>query len=503
MAAHNETEGPAPQAAGKLGRWLETASFAALVGMAAAAPHSIAVSQSFWLLGLVALAARMIVGPRPRFRITAIDAALLGFVAWSVLSAFTSYEPAISLDKLRSVGLFTVFYFARGSLNTPRSASIVVFVLILSAMVTVIWTPLERLIGRGVEVHGVRPDGTLSRYGMKDGDTILTVGGMHVRSSEEVIAAIAIIRSGEVAYHRPDADQRFRISESDLSSSGSPEERLGIESWKPNRVWRAKGFYGHFTTFSEMLQLVGSLLLGLGLAWLAARKARRERSVPPYLIPTAYFGAFALLCVALILSGTRASQLGLFVSGVAMVAALGSRRILIAILIAAIPVAAAGYFALQHTRQQNESNEYRITMWRDGVRLATESPRHSLVGVGMDSIKERWKEWGLFGGGRLPMGHFHSTPLQLAVERGFPALLLWLAFLALIGSRFWRSIRSADPALRVRRGVLAGCLGAACGFFVAGLVHYNLGDGEVALIFYMLMGIGFSLSQRTFLPNTS
>ena len=101
------------------------------------------------------------------------------------------------------------------------------------------------------------------------------------------------------------------------------------------------------------------------------------------------------------------------------------------------------------------------------------------------------------------MGHFHSTPLQLAVERGFPALLLWLAFLALIGSRFWRSIRSADPALRVRRGVFAGCLGAACGFFVAGLVHYNLGDGEVALIFYMLMGIGFSLSQRTFLPNTS
>src|SRR5690606_13223910 len=174
------------------------------------------------------------------------------------------------IDNLRSVGLFTVFYFARGSLNTPRSASIVVFVLILSAMVAVVWTPLERLIGRGVEVHGVRPEGTLSRYGMKDGDTILTVGGRHVRSPEEVIAAIEIIGSGEVVYHRPDADHGFRISESDLSSRGSPEERLGIESWNPNRVWRAKGFYGHFTTFSEMLQLVASLLLGLGLAWLAA-----------------------------------------------------------------------------------------------------------------------------------------------------------------------------------------------------------------------------------------
>ena len=500
MAADYETEDPALPAAGKLGRWLATASFAALVGMAAAAPHSIAVSQGFWLLGLVALAARMIIGPRPRLRFTAIDAALLGFVAWSVLSAFTSYEPAISLDKLRSVGLFTVFYFARGSLRTPRSAYIVVSVLILSAMVTVVWTPLERIIGRGVEVHGVRPDGPLGRNGMLEGDTILRVNGSRVSSPEDLIAEIEDRSSAEILYHRPDADHRFKISTGDLDVGMSPLERLGIERWQPNRVWRAKGFYGHFTTYSEVLQLIASLVLGLGLAGAAAWKSSRPRadvtSISPTLRIAVFASAFLLISVALLLSGTRASQLGLLVSGIVMVATLGSRKMLIAMLLAAIPVAAAGYFALQQTRQQDETSEYRITMWRDGVRLATESPRHMLVGVGMDSIKERWQEWGLFDGGRLPMGHFHSTPLQLAVERGLPALSLWLAFLALIGVRFWRSIRSDDPGHRVRRGILVGCLGAASGFFIAGIVHYNLGDSEVALIFYMLMGIGVVLAQN-------
>ena len=31
------------------------------------------------------------------------------------------------------------------------------------------------------------------------------------------------------------------------------------------------------------------------------------------------------------------------------------------------------------------------------------------------------------------------------------------------------------------------------GFFAAGLVHYNLGDAEVAMVFFMLMGLSISL----------
>ncbi|HSI88596.1 MAG TPA: O-antigen ligase family protein, partial [Pyrinomonadaceae bacterium] len=261
---------------------------------------------------------------------------------------------------------------------------------------------------------------------------------------------------------------------------------------QPNRVWRAKGFYGHFTTYSEVLQLIASLVLGLGLAgaavWKSARRRADGTSISPTLRIAVLAGALLLISVALLLSGTRASQLGLFISGLVMVAALGSRKLVIVMLLAAIPVSVIGYAVLQQTRQQNETNEYRMTMWRDGVRLATESPRNLLVGVGMDSIKERWGEWDLFDGGRLPMGHFHSTPIQLAVERGLPALGLWLVFIALSAAAFWRAVRRMPSERFVSRGIVAGALGALAGFFTSGLVHYNLGDSEVVLVFYLIMG---------------
>lgn len=88
------------------------------------------------------------------------------------------------------------------------------------------------------------------------------------------------------------------------------------------------------------------------------------------------------------------------------------------------------------------------------------------------------------------MGHFHSTPIQLLAERGLPALLIWLVVLALYGLTLWRAINIARHGDRWSLGVLLGCSGALVGFFVSGMVHYNLGDGEIAMIFYLIMGLG-------------
>jgi len=38
-------------------------------------------------------------------------------------------------------------------------------------------------------------------------------------------------------------------------------------------------------------------------------------------------------------------------------------------------------------------------------------------------------------------------------------------------------------------GILLGATGAVAGFFASSLVNYNFGDGEVALVFWWLMGI--------------
>jgi hypothetical protein len=123
----------------------------------------------------------------------------------------------------------------------------------------------------------------------------------------------------------------------------------------------------------------------------------------------------------------------------------------------------------------------------------------------MDSIKRYAKEWHLFDDGRLPMGHFHSTPLQLLVERGLPSLLLWFWILWRYGktllSCLWIKVQSSkfkaqsSKSLDWReKGIVLGGFGSLIGFFTSGLVHFNLGDAEVAMVFFMLMGLSVSLA---------
>jgi hypothetical protein len=158
-------------------------------------------------------------------------------------------------------------------------------------------------------------------------------------------------------------------------------------------------------------------------------------------------------------------------------------------------------------------------VYREGFNLWVSSARNLLLGVGMDSTKRFAKEWHLYDNGRLPTSHFHSIPLQLLVERGLPALILWLWILYLYGRtlirQFWinyyklreENIRQPEQKKTNRKskienrkstdwqtqGIILGCFGGLVGFFVSGLVNYSLGDGEVAMVFYILMGIGISL----------
>jgi uncharacterized membrane protein HdeD (DUF308 family) len=68
----------------------------------------------------------------------------------------------------------------------------------------------------------------------------------------------------------------------------------------------------------------------------------------------------------------------------------------------------------------------------------------------------------------------------------------------LYGRVLWKAVQQRKRSASVNKwllGILLGCLGGLAGFFVSGLVHYNLGDGEVALIFYLLMAIGVRTAE--------
>jgi O-antigen ligase len=117
-----------------------------------------------------------------------------------------------------------------------------------------------------------------------------------------------------------------------------------------------------------------------------------------------------------------------------------------------------------------------------------------LVGVGMDSIKGHWQEWGLFDNGRQPVGHMHSNLLQIALERGVPALIVWLLLIA-VYARMLIGIIRASVDLPEARGIALGAFGGLAGFFVSGLVHYNWGDSEVVTVFYFIMGLCLVLER--------
>jgi O-antigen ligase len=107
----------------------------------------------------------------------------------------------------------------------------------------------------------------------------------------------------------------------------------------------------------------------------------------------------------------------------------------------------------------------------------------------MDSLKRHWREWGMFDQGRQPWGHLHSTPLQIAFERGVPTLLVWLAWLFVYARTLRRMLKRGALENWVERGLALGALGGLVGFVAGGLVHYNFGDSEVVMVFYFVMGL--------------
>jgi putative inorganic carbon (HCO3(-)) transporter len=208
------------------------------------------------------------------------------------------------------------------------------------------------------------------------------------------------------------------------------------------------------------------------------------------------------LCVALLLTVTRASELALLISA-SVIAVIGlRRRALIVIGACALPLVLAGLFVLHRKRsvgffdQRDASITWRQTIWREGFHLLTQNPRHLLTGVGMDSIKAHWREWGLFDNGRLPMGHMHSDYLQIALERGVPALIVWLILMGVYLRMLWRLRRDVPPEDWIERGLVFGALGGLIGFMSSGVVHYNWGDSEVVMIFYLIMGLSLVVERQ-------
>jgi len=88
--------------------------------------------------------------------------------------------------------------------------------------------------------------------------------------------------------------------------------------------------------------------------------------------------------------------------------------------------------------------------------------------------------------------HLHNVPLQIAAERGLPALAVWCWFVGAAALGLWRKFRR-DRA----RYLSAAGLGALAAMLAAGFFEYNFGDSEFLLTLLILLTLPWAAARDT------
>lgn len=475
-------------------QWTRLGQRTATVGFflySAFAPHSIAAAEISLAIVGAGWLVRSLSSRTTGLRRTPFDLPIWLFFFWTVASSFLSQEPRISIAKIQSTCVVLLFYFTQ-AIVTRRTAVLLVAVMILSGAAGTMYSVYDLARGRGVVVAAVAPESPFQSLHIRAGDAIWRIGGQRIHSvadidqviknsPRETKLTISVISQGE-HLERPG----LSVTEA-LKLQTSPS---GIIGSKATHRFRASGWTRHYETYSEILQILALLALGLTVA----NFKNHGLNLRSKLAAT----GFALLALGIALTAMRTVLVALAI-GVCVISvrALGTKARVLS-LAGICLLFAVGAFVVFQTRAQHAlslqdpSSALRVQVARVGL---SRMMLHPLFGHGMDAMHVHWQEWGFPG---TDMLHLHSTPLQLAFDRGLPALGFWLWIMWI----FWRTASRGEELLRDssdtnRYGILLGATGAIAGFFASSLVNYNFGDGEVALVFWWLLGIVVVLAAVT------
>jgi len=481
-AASNHSPAPA------LATLAQRTAIVGLILYVAFAPHSVAASVIGVALAGLGWLVRTIATGSLGLRRSKFDLVILLSLVWTILSSVFSEEPQISLLKLGSSWCVFLFYLTR-AIVTRRSALALAALLILSGCVGALYSAFDLARGRGVVVQSLTPGSPFHEVGIQPGDTIWQLGRTRVYSLEEIDRvlkatpagtplAVGIISSGENV-ERPG----LRISDAQRQQA-SPSGLTGSER---SHHFRASGWTRHYVTFAEILQMIAQLALGLALAHLRNHGPNKFFRIA---------AVAALILIAGIVFTAMRTVVVAFVIGAAVMAWRSLRGgYKLAFTFALFIVLGFGAVVVSQTRARDalllgdDSSSLRAEVARVGLsRILI----HPVFGHGMDAVKLHWNEWGFPGKDML---HLHSTPLQLAFDRGLPMLAIWLWLM----TAFWLTTAQAEHTLRDRSdtnsyGLGLGILGALTGFLASSLVNYNFGDAEATMMFWWLMGLMMVLS---------
>ena len=250
---------------------------------------------------------------------------------------------------------------------------------------------------------------------------------------------------------------------------------------------RPRGALGLYMTYSGQLMLVACVA--------AARImfSAQDRVWPMLVLPA--------LLVALATTLSRNAWVGACV-GIGLLFLIRDFR-----LFALVPVLAALFFAFAPAKiserlwsifetkdkyQQTEtteasvhSNRDRVAMIKSGIRIVKDRP---LTGVGPDMLIQVYPGYRDSDAVNQLNPHVHNVPLQIAVERGLPALAIWLWFIVTLLRDFLR-LRKIDAFLP---NAAIACVAA---MLAAGMFEHNFGDSEFLMLFLLLVTLPYAALQ--------
>jgi O-antigen ligase len=167
-------------------------------------------------------------------------------------------------------------------------------------------------------------------------------------------------------------------------------------------------------------------------------------------------------------------------------------------LLAVLPLAGALTFALagpaitHRLMSMFDANDPtrrdRIAMLLEGEHMVRD---HPLFGVGPNMVETVYPQYRVPEAVEAINPHLHNVPMQIAAERGLPALALWLVFLIALARGL---LQRFGPA--ATRTITAAAIAAVVGMLAAGLFEYNFGDSEFLMLFLLLVTLPFG-AQRT------
>ena len=236
---------------------------------------------------------------------------------------------------------------------------------------------------------------------------------------------------------------------------------------------RPRGMLGLYMTYSGLLMLVTCAAVSRVMF------AQHHRVWAALVLPA--------LAFALAFTFTRSAWVGACV-GVGILFLLRDFR-----LIGLLPIAFGAFLILAPANLTarlystfsltDRSNVDRVAMMKSGWRIIKTDP---LTGVGPDMVIQVYPVYRDKTAVNQLNPHLHNVPLQIAAERGIPALLVWLWFIATLVRDFFRQRRALYPSLSNAGLAVIGAM------LAAGLFEYNFGDSEFLMLFLVLVTLPYA-----------